>query len=362
MKRLRSIDIAKGVGIFLIVLFHCDVANSFLFQFHVPFFAFLSGYVFNSKKYTESGFSGIARCLKSRICALYIPFVAFNLFYLAMHNWLFSIQFYVAERGATAYTGEAIVKRILEILTMGSVEGLLTPLWFLPCLLFTIIIYTVLRYICFQLSHERKKASVWTCLLSFVFSLVGYYIDLPRNINLALILLAWFALGDVISQYKIILAIEESLKGKRILIAAISTVCCAIIVAWVSTLRETWSSTSFLPLGYLAILVGGGGTLGCSLLIARTKYIAAVFEYMGRHTISILALHVTCFRLVDALQVALRGLPEEMRGMGTLYHNGMWIVLYPIIGIVMPLLLQKMFDVVKQSFLRMNGTNRKELN
>ena len=61
--RNQLIDIAKGLSMVLIVLFHCDIFHDFLSQFHVPVFAFLSGYVFNTSKYCLSGKDGIKNVL-----------------------------------------------------------------------------------------------------------------------------------------------------------------------------------------------------------------------------------------------------------------------------------------------------------
>ena len=52
--RIIWIDTARGISIFLVVLGHTILPYSWLiyvFSFHIPFFFFLSGYIYDDKKY-----------------------------------------------------------------------------------------------------------------------------------------------------------------------------------------------------------------------------------------------------------------------------------------------------------------------
>ena len=42
-KRESMIDIAKGIGMIIVVLFHSEILSGIWTQFHMPLFAFLSG-------------------------------------------------------------------------------------------------------------------------------------------------------------------------------------------------------------------------------------------------------------------------------------------------------------------------------
>ena len=52
-KRIEWLDIAKGIGILLVILGHCLNINQrsfhLIFTFHMPLFFLLSGYVFKDK-------------------------------------------------------------------------------------------------------------------------------------------------------------------------------------------------------------------------------------------------------------------------------------------------------------------------
>lgn len=74
--RLEYIDIAKGIGIFLVVIGHCvkpsSILHSYIFSFHMPLFFFLSGLCFNDTKY-----STFIPFLKRRVCTLLLPLLYF---------------------------------------------------------------------------------------------------------------------------------------------------------------------------------------------------------------------------------------------------------------------------------------------
>ena len=57
LKRIEYIDIAKGLGIILVVIGHCIDGKTFpgtwISSFHMPLFFILSGMCFNASRYTS---------------------------------------------------------------------------------------------------------------------------------------------------------------------------------------------------------------------------------------------------------------------------------------------------------------------
>lgn len=55
--RVEWVDVAKGIGIILVVLGHNqspDYIIKFIYSFHMPLFFFLSGYLTNPSKYQRT--------------------------------------------------------------------------------------------------------------------------------------------------------------------------------------------------------------------------------------------------------------------------------------------------------------------
>ena len=53
-KRIEWIDIAKGIGIILVVIGHIsqiEVLNDIIYSFHMPLFFIISGYLYKRKFY-----------------------------------------------------------------------------------------------------------------------------------------------------------------------------------------------------------------------------------------------------------------------------------------------------------------------
>ncbi len=70
MKRLRYVDIAKGIAIICIILGHLGNVNinRFIFTFHVPIFFLITGYFINKKR-------SIKEFVYVKFRALIVPYI-----------------------------------------------------------------------------------------------------------------------------------------------------------------------------------------------------------------------------------------------------------------------------------------------
>lgn len=233
---------------------------------------------------------------------------------------------------------------------MGAIESLLTPLWFLPCLMISILVYTIMAYITLKITNNGYHVFILTA--SFVLSAIGYIVSLPRNLNLSFILLFWFSIGVYVREKDILVRIKSMIESKKKgkLLTIILTVVSCMIIAFSANYRETWFDQEiFFPLAYLSIIGGIYLVILGSYAISKCKVACRVFSKIGCHTVMILALHITCFRLIDTIQVAVYDYPPDMRGMGTLYHNGIWIIIYPVAGILIPLTISSVSNLLKRT-------------
>lgn len=224
------------------------------------------------------------------------------------------------------------------MLSVGFNEGLLTPLWFLPCLMIAVILYSLI-YFCVSKLTKKNGAMIG---ITFILSIIGYNTTLPRNISLAFILMFWFCVGNYCKIYDMFGFVQKYMEAFRGVILNILIFAGAIgIVLFSMTVREHWSDIEYyIPLGYLAILSGIVIVMQLSWGAMKIgKILPEIFAIIGQHTVVILALHITIFRIIDALQVILYKLSSTSIGLGNMYHNGAWIVLYPILGVTIPLML-----------------------
>lgn len=182
-KRNHNIDIIKGIAIYCVLWGHCiqcmagDVdffnlkAITFIYSFHMPLFALISGYLFFRTSQKRA-----IDILKSRLISLGVPFFVWNLL-LYIRKCIFDIL--------TAHNSEISIIEVLRALVSG--------LWFLKSL----FIITVLATLIVKYSKKYKylcSFAVWVALIIFnnlfgdhtadlfPFYILGYYAAEHKNI------------------------------------------------------------------------------------------------------------------------------------------------------------------------------------
>lgn len=179
IKRIRTIDITKGIAIFCVLWGHCiqgmtsgtDFFNlwavKFIYSFHMPLFALISGFLFffTCRK-------NVVQIFKSRLFSLGIPFFVWNLL-LYFRRCVFDI-----------WVGHNFQFNIVVML-----HSLFSGLWFLKSLFIIIVLATVI----FKYSKKSYKYlysfAIWMVLIFFSnicgdhtadlfpFFVLGYYIS-----------------------------------------------------------------------------------------------------------------------------------------------------------------------------------------
>ncbi len=163
-KRDFRIDIAKGIGIFLVIAGHLvQYAHStsiFIFAFHMPLFYFLSGYVCSSD-FSKNKFW-------KRIKSLLIPYLGFSLF-----GFIISLCVPVWRSGITfeLFFYQFLYNVQPEFLHVGQV-------WFL----FSLIIITILFFITNTFICNNKN-QLWFGFLLFVIAYFVHHYSIKVSIN-----------------------------------------------------------------------------------------------------------------------------------------------------------------------------------
>src|SRR5579862_1205738 len=128
MKIIRKnyLDVLKGMGIFYVVfghVTHIEVLRAYIWNFHMPLFFLISGFLFNAGKYDN-----FKSLFKSKFNSIYLPYVFF--FAVTFLYWV------LIERKFRG--GEYSILNQFMGLFYGTYEGehlnFNGALWFLPCL------------------------------------------------------------------------------------------------------------------------------------------------------------------------------------------------------------------------------------
>lgn len=118
-----AMDIAKGIGILLVVLGHLSIppiVHKIIYLFHMPLFFFISGY-FLMPKYDRFAF------VKSKVNRLIIPIILYS---------IFLIPFFILGTNIMGFSGITF-RKVLESSIPFTYD---IPLWFSPVLLISILI------------------------------------------------------------------------------------------------------------------------------------------------------------------------------------------------------------------------------
>ncbi len=136
-KRNLYIDIAKGIGISIVVFahnMHLYEVRAYLFPFAVHFFFFMAGYNFNLFKYRDHPVSFI----RTRVLRLMLPYFAACIVSYLIYSSLAPVLSLPPIAAGAAWDG--IIIGYLPDLEFNIV------LWFLPALFFVDIIFFILGY------------------------------------------------------------------------------------------------------------------------------------------------------------------------------------------------------------------------
>ncbi|MGN0235339.1 MAG: acyltransferase family protein [Paludibacteraceae bacterium] len=189
MRRIDWIDIAKGIGIFLVVYGHAASGEiiRYIYGFHMPLFFFLSGLCCSINKYTFREF------VHSRFYSLVVPYFFFYL--LTYFLWL-------PMSGRDAVVNDITWWKPLVWMIYGAPESTFNVflkshnqvMWFLPCLFCTQVLF-------YGVKTLQKPWMQW--IVVFVLLMLGMYIpiNLPWGINNAFVALSYFYIGNMLFKH-----------------------------------------------------------------------------------------------------------------------------------------------------------------
>lgn len=183
-KRLEYVDIAKGIGIVLVVCSHTDALGlMWLFMgMFVPIFYFCSGYTSSTKgTFKES--------IWKRFRKLFIPYLFFNLLLFCVFRH-FSIREFVGVFYSRYCLYPLDVTPNIKFLTSGNY-----PMWFLTSMIVTYLLFYLIVY------YEHYKQYI---ICSYVLLSLGFIscpILLPWSIDTAFLTALFMYMGMMVRKY-----------------------------------------------------------------------------------------------------------------------------------------------------------------
>ena len=181
-QRLEWIDIAKGIGIILVVFAHTLVPQIresnkaagfiwiFIYNFHMPLFFFLSGWLFerNLSRYKSKG-----KFILGKLKLLMLPYLTFSVFAYAFINFALKIDKLASVLQGGGYAATGIKDAVFQILTYNGHTD--QHLWFVFSLFIVFLINILLPKI------MKSKPMLLVLLALYVSKAFVHYYGIHRN-------------------------------------------------------------------------------------------------------------------------------------------------------------------------------------
>lgn len=284
--RIEYIDIAKGLGILLVYIGHCEIGTTnltpiirWIYSFHMPLFFFISGLLFKLKSHTSH-----LIFIQRKLISLWIPYFIFS-----VYNWCL-LYCFVGSPGNVMITG------------WGR-----NPLWFIPILFFV-------NYIHFLFVHHR---SLILKLFAFLILLYLFFWKLATNnwLLYSFSELPWFylcfLLGYLSRKYFDLQSFSRS-NGLCGLIL-FGTLSFFLNIFVLPNYPNYLHSDNVYICWVLRLMLGMIGTfatlLCCAALSKRETYLKTVLQWLGNNSLVILCTHKLYYEILQTVnyQPFLRG-------------------------------------------------------
>ena len=318
-ERIVWLDYGKAIAIYLVVLAHTALyktAEGFIYTFHMPFFFFMSGYLFSYSKYPS-----YMEFVKRRFRQLLVPYVVINMITYLL--WLLVLR----NVGSDAGEDVGALSPLIAAVTVNATEMVHDiPLWFLAALFMVENLY-------YQLYRNARYRVVVTLLLLLLAVLNNTYntVRLPFCIDISLVALLFYRLGNVMREKGYIL-----FKWYLFVLSAVVTVAVFMLNGKVA-MHANYYNNIFL---FIA-----GGVAGCYSMAYICKQLQllcgdrALVQTIARNTLPICAFHLIVFAVIKGIMLYFLGLSPDILS-GTFLPN----TLFALLSMAVCLLIAKMVN------------------
>ena len=303
-KRIAYLDMAKGIGMILVVMGHVeyiDVAvRQFIFAFHMPLFFLIAGILIWEKQEAKKN---VKELVQKKLRSIMVPYVAFSALYFVVEGCRLAI------RGLEGW--DTLIRQLFQACCLQGVS----TLWFLPALFMSELLFIGLR---------KKHKPGWTVglvcaivLLTFCLQSVEAPIYEQHAQSLAygmlhdvlsMLLRNLFCVGFVcIGYYVGKLLLPRLQRGWLELVVALS----GLGFTFVIVMCNFDTNLRYMQLGNLFLYIAGAvagsmaAILGCRFLEGLPLgVIKRPLEYYGRNSLIIMVTHLEFRVLYCSIRLA----------------------------------------------------------
>ena len=318
-ERIVWLDYGKAIAIYLVVFAHtalCKAVEGFIYTFHMPFFFFMSGYLFSYVKYPS-----YMVFAKRRFRQLIVPYVVINM--VAYLLWLLVLR----NVGNDAGEDVGAFSPLVAAVTVNATEMVHdVPLWFLAALFMVENFYYLLY------RNVRYRGAVTTLLLLLaVLNNTYNTVRLPFCIDISLVALLFYRFGNVLREKD-----EMPFRWYLFVLSVVTTVAVFMVNGKVAMHANCYNNM---------LLFVAGGVAGCYSMAYICRLLQSLFgdcmpvQVIAKNTLPICVFHLIAFAFIKGVMLYLFGLSPEILT-GTFLPNA----LFALLSMAMCLFVAKMLN------------------
>lgn len=341
--RLAYIDIAKGIGISMIVWGHVNgFGGAGCIALAVPLFFVISGVLYNREL-------SLNEYVKRKTLTLYLPFLLCNLI------WPTFILFHNFQAGQPVMNN--IIYIALIILTLKKDGFLFGATWFLASLFLTVVTYKILDV---SIKTVMYKDYFIAAIYFFMACIACKFMPFAdMDLRRTLILPVFFVIGVFVKSN--IIYIKQCFNKYTMTVACFVFVVLEVYLAKTGLAGYSYNSGS---LYHLLLFVVSSSHFTCvTLYLSKIKIdnmnnkVCKLFSYLGRNSFYILLLHFVFFEILTALFLKVNNIPIYMidRFPHAIKTDGIWWLVYFLIGLFGPIFAVSAFKKCKAGCKNLTG-------
>lgn len=331
--RYQYIDIARGLGIILVMISHAHSVSEYLINWYIPLFFILSGITYKEgRSYKEN----VAKKAKRLLVPYFVcSFVLLGV-YMVLGKSLEEIKvalFGIFYSRNCLYDMSTHTENVqLFTITNG-------PMWYLTAFFVASLVYYFL--IDFAMKSKRNMWLVVIGLTTVTMALAELPVLLPWSLDLACVGALFMIVGTVLGRNQFF---EQQKKWWYVIGVFLIYILLSALNPGINMsvreygVYERWSVPFF-------ILIGISGSILCIWIAQLLERIAlgAIIEYIGKNTIILLAFHILGFEVIKMVVGRFVNL-SSMNGISEICYVALQVVL----STSGCLILAKIIEIVKE--------------
>jgi hypothetical protein len=266
---------------------------------------------------------------------LYLPYIKWSLLFILLHN---SFR-YLHITESAIYQKDDYIRQFIKMIAMTDYELLIRPFWFIKELLWASLIVATITYLNNRLPKRKRPESVFLIVLIVsVISKFFPFIPLIGDCSILCFSILYYYSGNLLYKYKRYIHLTYTTMILSFIIVLMGS------FYFIGSIDMRFTNVYNLIPYYLLSLAGIIMVFSFSIKIEKRKIVSLLY-YIGNHTMPILALNLLALKIGNLIKIWIYGLPIEYLSSYTVIHvhNSWFWLIYTIIGVGMPLLIQLLY-------------------